>query len=295
MNNKKQISIQLNQPSSEKEKANATSLEEYIRENHHPVMDEDQTFKRNYTPGSDPFYSPKKQTFWTRYKSLILSALTAILIGSFLGFLMLKIFVDMDPEEVAFDSNSTNNQAVTASSEGEDEESKPANSDTESYQGRAFNFFVTQAGVFSTEGGAEELVQELSADGIKGMVWHRDGSFHVFVGLHSTHEGSKQFASTNFSTENEFYAGKEWQTNSNEINVSEQEIEWLQTIEIKIEEQLSNTTELVEEGKWLDAIPEELTDSSKAMVNDIEVLKDLEDEQAIQVQLLSILSKYENL
>ncbi|SHN08591.1 SPOR domain-containing protein [Gracilibacillus kekensis] len=295
MNNKKQISIQLNQPPSEKPKANATSLEEYIRENHHPVMDEDQTFKRNYTPGSDPFYSPKRQTFWKRYKSFFLSALTAILIGSFLGFLMLKIFIDIDPEEVTFDSNSTNNQAVTASSDEADEENETTSSETETYQGHNFHFFVTQAGVFSTEAGAEELVQELSTEGIKGMVWHRDDSFHVFVGLNSTLEGSKQFASANFPTGEEFYAGKEWQTNANELHVAKQDIEWLQTLETNIEEQISNTNELSEVEEWLEGKPEKPTETSQAIIAEIDILKDLNEEQAIQVQLLSILFQYENL
>ncbi|GAE92619.1 hypothetical protein JCM21714_1627 [Gracilibacillus boraciitolerans JCM 21714] len=294
MENKKQVTIQLNHKSSSEEKIKDDRLEDYIREHHHPI-DEGQTFKRNYTTDVNPFYPGKKQTFWMKYKSFILSALTAIFIGTFLGLMILKIFIDMDPEEVAFDANATNNQTVTTASGQTEAQNNSNTSAAGSYQTRDFTFFVTQAGVFSTKEGADQLLQNLQVKNIKGMVWHREENYHVFVGIHSTSEGSKQFAKTNFPAESEFYSGKDWQISSNEVTFSAQELAWLQALEPTLEAQVSNTTEPINQDKWLDKKPAELSELMQAMLAEIQGLDALDNEQAIQSRLLLIFYAYENL
>ncbi|WP_208590362.1 hypothetical protein [Gracilibacillus suaedae] len=300
MDNKKQISVQINQTKNGPTKhgsTNQSTLEDYIRENHHPMMDDDQVFKRKYTPDSSAFNRSKKPSFWSKYKSFIISACTAILIGSFLGFMMLKIFVDLDPEEVAFEQNTSNDQAVSATSDqSDDEDNTTANAqEGEVFQSHAFDFFVTQAGVFTNEDAAQQLVQELQEDQIESMVWSRDENFHVFVGLKSTHEASKQFTSSAFPSGYELYGGKEWNTNSVSISLSEAEKEWITGLEGLLEQMIEGSMDESAIDQWLADEPSGVSEEIQAISKEIESVKTAEDEQGTQVTLLKILNQYENI
>ncbi|MFD2657482.1 hypothetical protein [Gracilibacillus thailandensis] len=301
MDNKKQISIQINQNkngSTKHSSTNQSTLEDYIRENHHPMMDDDQVFKRKYTPDSSAFNQSKKPSFWSKYKSFIISACTAIVIGSFLGLIMLKIFVDLDPEEVAFEQqNTSNDQAVSATSDQSDEKGNTtANAqEGEAFQSQAFDFFVTQAGVFTNQSAAQQLVQELQEDQIESMVWSRDENFHVFVGLKSTHEASKQFTSSAFPSNYELYGGKEWHIESASISLSEEEKDWLAGLESLLEEMIEGNLDEAVIDQWLADQPSAVSEEIQAMSKEIESVKTEEDEQASQVTLLKILNQYENI
>ncbi|WP_018931436.1 hypothetical protein [Gracilibacillus lacisalsi] len=300
MDNKKQISVQINQNKNSSTKHNATNqstLEDYIRENHHPMMDDDQVFKRKYTPDSSAFNHSKKPSFWSKYKSFIISACTAIVIGSFLGLMMLNIFVDLDPEEVAFEQNTSNDQAVSATSDQSDEkDNTTANAqEGEAFQSQAFNFFVTQAGVFTNQSAAQQLVQELQEDQIESMVWSRDENFHVFVGLKSTHEASKQFTSSAFPSNYELYGGKEWHIDSASISLSEEEKDWLTGLESLLAQMIEGGMEEEAIDQWLADEPSAVSEEVQAISTEVESIKTTEDEQASQVALLKILNQYENI
>ncbi len=300
VDNKKQISVQINQNKNSSTKHNATNqstLEDYIRENHHPMMDDDQVFKRKYTPDSSAFNHSKKPSFWSKYKSFIISACTAIVIGSFLGLMMLNIFVDLDPEEVAFEQNTSNDQAVSATSDQSDEkDNTTANAqEGEAFQSQAFNFFVTQAGVFTNQSAAQQLVQELQEDQIESMVWSRDENFHVFVGLKSTHEASKQFTSSAFPSNYELYGGKEWHIDSASISLSEEEKDWLTGLESLLAQMIEGGMEEEAIDQWLADEPSAVSEEVQAISTEVESIKTTEDEQASQVALLKILNQYENI
>ncbi|QGH35179.1 hypothetical protein GI584_14480 [Gracilibacillus salitolerans] len=300
MDNKKQISVQINQnktDSSDRKSTNQSTLEDYIRENHHPVMDEDQVFKRKYTPDTNAFNRSQKPSFWSKYKSFLLSAITAIVIGSFLGFLMLKMFVDLDPEEVAFDQNTSNGQAVTATSDQSDEEENDtANVQAqEAFQSKAFDFFVAQAGVYSNEDAANQLVQELKRDQIESMVWPRDENYHVFVSIKSTHEASKQFTASAFPSSYELYGGKDWHINSSSISLSEEEQVWLTDLEGILDQMIEDNIDQAAIDQWLADEPSSISEEVQTLSTEIESIKTTEDEQSSQVILLKILNQYENL
>ncbi|WP_163582339.1 hypothetical protein [Gracilibacillus saliphilus] len=300
MDNKKQISVQINQNKNGSTKHNSTyqsTLEDYIRENHHPMMDDDQVFKRKYTPDSNAFNRSKKPSFWSKYKSFIISACTAIVIGSFLGLVMLNIFVDLDPEEVAFEQNTSNNQAVSATSDQSDEEDNTtANAqEGEAFQSETFDFFVTQAGVFTNQSTAQQLVQDLQEDQIESMVWTRDENFHVFVGLKSTHEASKQFTSSAFPSNYELYGGKEWHIDSASISLSEEEKDWFTGLESLLDEMIEGNMDEAAINQWLADEPSAVSEEIQAISAEVESINTTEDEQASQVTLLKILNQYENI
>ncbi|MGN8645659.1 hypothetical protein ACTNEO_08295 [Gracilibacillus sp. HCP3S3_G5_1] len=298
MDNKKQISVRINQNKSnspERKSSNQSTLEDYIRENHHPVIDDQHVFQRKYTPDTNSHNRSNKSSFWSKYKSFLISGATAVLIGSFLGVIMLHIFVDLDPEEVAFNSNSSNNQAVTASSELPEAEDDNNENVQDSYQSETFHFFVTQAGVFSSEEAANQLVQELQGEQIEGMIWPRDESYHVFVSVKPTNEASKEFTASTFPSSYEMYGGKEWNTNSVEIALSAEEKEWIEVLETILDQMIEGQIDEAAIDQWLNEIPANTSEDLQAISSEVESIKTLEDEQSIQVTLLQILKQFENL
>src|SRR5699024_8565706 len=202
----------------------SSSFSEFISNNHHPDI-ETKPYERTYLANA-----AKKQTrrakFWVKYKSLILSALTASVIGSGLGLVMLNIFADLDPEEIANNPSPTNNQTVlTANHQTENQDN------TVSFQSSSLNQYVIQAGVYSTETKAQEIIDQLSSENIQAMIWPREDKYHVFVAVHPSAESSKKYATESMGKDFEWYAGKSWPIPSRTIELKQNEIEWLASFE----------------------------------------------------------------
>ncbi|UOQ47296.1 hypothetical protein MUN88_14615 [Gracilibacillus caseinilyticus] len=300
MDNKKAITIQINRNQHDApthgeaqphNASNQASLEDYIRENHHPI-DDDHVFQRQYTPDPGSFKKKPSQSFWKKYKSLWLSALTAIIIGSFLGFIMLKMFVDLDPEEMAANQNSTNGAVQTTGSASE--ENSGGTNGGASFELKSFQLFVIQAGVYSNQAAAEELITGLEQENVAGMIWQRDGQYHVFIGAETSHDASKQFASSSLNTTYEIYAGKEWTTTAQTADVSAEEKGWLTDLGNIIDQQLAEGQDQASVTEWLQAKPENLSEKVQAVATTAEGFTNASDGQAKQVALLSIIAAYEN-
>ncbi|UOQ86157.1 SPOR domain-containing protein [Gracilibacillus salinarum] len=301
MDNKKAITIQINRnqhdaPSQRDAQvhnaSNQSSLEDYIRENHHP-MDDDHVFQRQYTPDPGSFKKKPSQSFWKKYKSLWLSALTAIIIGSFLGFIMLKMFVDLDPEEMATNQNSTNGAVQTTGSTSEENSGGATGGDA--LELKSYPLFVIQAGVYSNQAAAEELITGLEQENVAAMIWQRDDQYHVFVGAETSHDASKQFASSSINTTYEIYAGKEWTTNTETASVSAEEKAWLTDLGSMIDQQLADGLDPSSITEWLQAKPENMSEKVQVVATAADEFANASDEQAKQVALLSIIESYEKL
>ncbi|MDX8046571.1 SPOR domain-containing protein [Gracilibacillus sp. S3-1-1] len=289
MDNKKPISVRINQDktssSSSEPERRESSLEDYIRENHHPVIDDQHVYRRNYTPGNNN----KNGSFWSKYKPLLISGVTAIVIGSFLGVIMLRMFINIDPEEVAFDSSSTiNNQAASVSSE-------QVETKEENYQGKEYHFYVTQAGVFSSESAAEQLVAELKEENIDGMVWQRDDSYHVYVSLTSSQEASKDFTEKFISDSDDMYSGKPWDVNAESAALEEGESEWVQLLESSLEQMIEGNIDEGEMNRLLEDKPTNPSALVEQIVSILESLQAQNEEQSAQVLVLQVLYNYDRL
>lgn len=274
----------------EAQRKTTSSLEENRKFEERPKGNQHQVFKRNYYETATSAQSSKAAKIWDKYKTFIISALTAVIIGSFLGFIMLTIFVDLDPEEVQFDQQSPIT-AVTSSSE---DKSNAEGSQTE-HQTTAWPFFVIQAGIFSEKETADQLVQSLKTENINSMIWQREDKYHVFTGIHPTHQDSKQFASENLLSSKELYAGKEWTTISQSIKLSEAEKDWLTKIETEIDQLIQNPANRSNLEKLLNEKPANNSENFQAFYKSLEEYLSMDNQQSIQTQLLKILNYYEGL
>ncbi|GAB2560641.1 hypothetical protein [Gracilibacillus alcaliphilus] len=242
-------------------------------------------FSQPHVSGQDTFSYQKPPSFFDKYRSLLVSALIAILIGVSLGVIMLKIFIDLDPEEVAFQSGGTQGQAVTTKAQVNGDSSDVT------FESKGFDFFVTQAGVFTEEGKAKELMDRLEAEGIKPALWQRDDHLHVFVSLHADEAGSKTFAEADLPENMEFYAGKQWQIPSASQEITDQDKESLEQLEAIITQLIEGSDPSEAINQWqetssLDAAP---------IVKAFEQFEAAENQQTKQAAALVLLQAYEKL
>ncbi|WP_277678271.1 SPOR domain-containing protein [Gracilibacillus dipsosauri] len=280
MRENKGISIQINQPKKKIER----KLEAESK-----LLDEDKPYYNEHV-SSPPHYSSMKKRqngFWKKYRSFIYSSLTAVLIGTFLGFIMLKIFVDIDPEEMAFDQTE---QAVSTTKE-QTKNATEANTTTSTFEGVPITGYVVQAGVFSSETTAKELLDQLNNASIPSMIWQRDDNYHVFVGVHATTDGSKQFAEEDHLENWEVYAGKEWTTEPVQLSVDTAEAEWVKEFDTILKELITNPTNVTQLEQWLAKSPEELSQALAPLIDKVKAYT----AKAEMVDLLKIWYQYVNL
>ncbi|MFC4403968.1 hypothetical protein [Gracilibacillus xinjiangensis] len=256
MKNSNRISVHINQKKQEPKK---DPIEHLLEKEKKPTNEE------KSQPVYQPIHRPVKSGFWTTYRSFIYAALTAIVIGTFLGFIMLKIFVDMDPEEVSLDNNQRVNSVVTAS---EDVDTEEKSNDNPIFKSAAHQAFVVQAGVFSSESAATQLLNELKGSNIPAMIWQRDNQFHLFVSVHSTSDASKNYLKS-ITTDIEMYGGKAWTTVPVEISITESEKKWLESFDTLLP-QLFESPDMKLLKEWLTTKPDNLSPNLTAFNEKIE-------------------------
>ncbi|SER74765.1 hypothetical protein SAMN04487944_10997 [Gracilibacillus ureilyticus] len=270
MKNNNRISVQINH---QKRDSKKDPIEHLLEQEKKPV---------NYDTSPPVFQSvnrPAKPGFWTTYRSFIYAALTAIIIGTFLGFIMLKIFVDMDPEEVSFQNSEHVTSTVTAS-EGTKEVEQP-DSNLPVFKSNTHQAYVVQAGVFTSESAAIQLQNELKASNIPAMIWNRDNQYHLFTSVHSTSEASKKYLEA-VKSDVEMYGGKAWTTVPVEVSVTESEKKWLQSFDTLLPALLeSKDVSGLEE--WMAKKPAEISSTIESFVKKTEELSGKEKLDSLSV------------
>ncbi|ENH97948.1 hypothetical protein J416_02801 [Gracilibacillus halophilus YIM-C55.5] len=256
---------------------------------------EDHVYRRDYlteTSQETNIFPRKKMNRWKDYKSYILSAVAAVIIGSLFGLFMLKIFVDMDPEEVAFQDD----QRVNATGDPEEESNRASSNQSSDSKTTAFEFdssqaYVVQAGVFSSNESANKYVTKLEDKGSQAMVWEKEGTFHVFIGVHDSVDASKQFARQAFQLDQDIYPAKEWRTEAFTINMTAAEKEWFDPLPELINQTIAGTVSVDEWNNWLQQQPDQ-SETISPLIEKVEAIIPLAREdkssQELQVALLEL-------
>ncbi|WP_163537898.1 SPOR domain-containing protein [Gracilibacillus sp. YIM 98692] len=290
MKNKKGISIRIN-----KRKVSETPINQ--------EKDEISTYKRpsveEYTDDSHYFahhptveYSKnnKRQRF-QRYKPFLVSAMTAIVIGSLLGFFMIQIFVDLDNEEMTFNQDlqvSSTKEEANAVEEEDDRKS----TGQDDFKGSTLTGYVVQAGIFTSKAAAETTQSQLDAHSLSSMIWEKEDKYHIFVGVHSTSEASKAFANNYKKEEIELYGGKPWAIEIPETSLPSEEQQWLQEFDQLLETAISDVSSVKDFEKWLEQKPESVGEELKPLTDSVAELITLKDQQSLSVGLLNVWHEY---
>ncbi|MFC4558955.1 SPOR domain-containing protein [Virgibacillus kekensis] len=189
-----------------------------------------------------------------KLKPIIMAALSAAVIGSFLGFFMLNMFVDID--------TGMNAQGPSVPAAAEDSSDKKDNNGNSAGQEAGSSFtieakqaYVLQAGKFDSGENAEKLAAAFRDEGFSPMIWVKDDFHYVLAGLGNSEEQAKQLAASFSSKLLEVYV-KEWNTPSFETKLSAAEKEWFQAFEKQWSDSLIGLSrqETVTKDDWKDLI-----------------------------------------
>ncbi|WP_163970134.1 SPOR domain-containing protein [Oceanobacillus halotolerans] len=273
MENKRSITVKLNKKKSTKqssesaETSGATNPEELHDEMAAAVEGSDDkmdipAYARQHDPDDIHRGLQKKKKGFKNLKPILFAILSAIGVGSILGFIMLNFFGGMDDYTGTGDTNSS--VPAVIDDEGDDdshqttEEDEPQVTANSSASLPALTGFVVQAGVFSDEPNAEEAAKDLENSGYSSVVWNDGESYFLFTGVASTKEHANELAAT---IDEEVYV-KEWQTDEVELTLNEKEAQWIHNVSDQWKASLKSVSQngsLQTEGwnKVLEAFPTE--------------------------------------
>lgn len=159
------------------------------------------------------------------FKPVMLAISSAIVIGSILGIIMLRMFVGIESEI----AQGNNNSPVA----GVDNEDNGNNTEAglSAFSNGSIDAYVLQGGVFSEVENADDWVEYYDQAGLHSLIWEVDDQYFLLVGLANTDDQAKQFANDITAEEGFEVFDKEWNTAEREVDLIEEEDEWLQAFE----------------------------------------------------------------
>ncbi|MGP4108420.1 SPOR domain-containing protein [Virgibacillus sp. L01] len=213
--------------------------------------DEVPTFVRRHSDASNnEHYFGQKSRFST-FKPIILASVSAIIIGSVLGFFMLNMFVDID--------KGLNQQNYTVPAAVDDEETSKEGSEKESASDEvtsstpieSVNAFVLQAGKFEGEANANEMKSKFNQAGFSAMIWVKEDYYYVLAGIANSKDQANQLAKEFNDHQLEVFV-KNWNTESGDMKLTNDEVGWLKSYNKQWSESLSslNKNEKLSEDGW---------------------------------------------
>ncbi|OIK16971.1 hypothetical protein BIV60_01455 [Bacillus sp. MUM 116] len=155
-------------------------IEEYKIINH-------QTKKKSTFPKITSFNTNTKKIDGKGLKSIFISAVFAIVLGTGFGFLMLKLVNDQH-------SNKPTTGQILTEGEGTGKAAIPAASGATAVV-KPLTTFVIQGGVFSSKDGTQATSNQLAEKGAPSQSINIDGKEYLFLGVASTIDDAKKLGS----------------------------------------------------------------------------------------------------
>jgi stage II sporulation protein B len=159
-------------------------------------------------------------------KPVMLAVISALIIGSLFGVILLRMFVTMDGSPEL--GNNPNPAAVTAEEPAEENNEDTSVQDTNTVEFEPITANVLQGGIFSENENASAWALNFEELDIPVMIWNRDDQYYLFAGVKSSGEEASQAAAELETGELEIYS-KEWSTPPLEISLNANEEEWLKS------------------------------------------------------------------
>jgi len=199
----------------------AAAMEESSENNIH-------TFAREYDPTLKLSKTKKQNTNLNMFKPIIIAIISAITIGSIMGFVMLKIIVNFDN-----DVNATP-AYQTIPGQGQDDQNKSVEDETTSggtlITLDSMSAFVLQGGVFSSASNAEAESSKFIDQGYSPVIWEKDSQYYLLVSSGLSKEDLQDDINVLVGSGIDVYA-KEWVIGESEIKLSEEETNWVSSFQ----------------------------------------------------------------
>ncbi|MFB4166613.1 SPOR domain-containing protein [Virgibacillus sp. JSM 102003] len=217
--------------------------------------DEVPTFVRRHSDESNNEQYFGQKSRFSVFKPIILASVSAIIIGSILGFFMLNMFVDID--------KGLSQQNYTVPAAVDDEEANKEDSDNESASDevisstpiQSVDAFVLQAGKFEGETNANEMKSKFNQAGFSAMIWNKENYYYVLAGIASSKNQANQLAKEFNDHQLEVFV-KNWNTESSDMKLTDDEVSWYKSYNKQWTESLislSKDEKLSEDG-WANIV-----------------------------------------
>ncbi|WP_156291201.1 SPOR domain-containing protein [Oceanobacillus salinisoli] len=250
-----------------------------------------QTFERKMI---SPEATLKKSSKFTMFKPILIAISSAIAIGLVLSVIMFQVLIDV--EDGLANQTVTGMQATNGNQLDEEEVTNQTASDgaveSSSYTLEPLQAFVLQAGVFSEKENAEVWADNFSNIGLPSLIWQRGEQYFLLIGLADSKEQAGNIVNDLDTGEYDLFV-KEWSTTQGEVDLTEQEQNWLVSFQQTWQENISKTDNLSKDN-WGDLPTNKISESEKlsAFVNSIENMETLNGIEA-QQHLLQLMYEYE--
>lgn len=217
--------------------------------------DEVPTFVRRHSDDSDNEHYFGQKSRFSMFKPIILASVSAIIIGSVLGFFMLNMFVDID--------KGLSQQNYTVPAAVDDEEANKEGSDKESASDEVISStpiesvdaFVLQAGKFEGEANANAMKNEFNQAGFSAMIWFKENYYYVLAGIAKSKDQANQLAKEFKDHQLEVFV-KNWNTESSDMKLTNDEVSWFKAYNKQWTESLTalNKNEKLSEDGWANIV-----------------------------------------
>jgi len=213
----------------------------------------------------------ERKKIWSR---IILTALSAILIGTTFGLLMLTIF-----------SNGTETPAVNEANHQPTKENQSAGVSAQENQKVELDDlsgYVIQAGVFQSLEQAELTQETLATQGLQSIIWETETDYRVFLAIYQSEQDADLVGEKITDEGIETYV-RQWQSSSESIPLSEEEQAWLTEFQSLWEQSSTDFSSEIEQAwdSWLTIDSSEFTEP----LRDFHEVADLTLQQLNQEQL----------
>ncbi|KGX89202.1 SPOR domain-containing protein [Pontibacillus litoralis] len=276
----------------------ASAVEDWIKEKEKAEEENKyyKTSKRNRPSFSKVKSALRRQRKEVRLtagmKRMFLASISAVLVGVFLGLLMIRIFAGGDGQQMVGED-----QGVVIPADSEDQASEAIK---QAYSFPAVNLLVVQAGVFSTKDKAENWQQDMDEQGIETYIWPRDEQYYLLAGVASSENQASNIVD---EIQNQGFDAfvKEWSVQGGEKQVEKKEGDWVAA-------GMDHWSMLVEEANemdesvmgemttWIESRPSEVTESTSFLIANMEKLLNAAQaggQEEIQQHLLHVWHSYE--
>lgn len=143
----------------------------------------------------------------SKLQVLLITTLSAVVLGVIIGAVMLKLLTSFDAEETEVNATGQTSAALAEKSV-------------------LLTAYVLQGGVFSEKKNAEKWVKKYNKQGVPAVLWEREGNFYLFAGAAPAENQAREQAKKINSKKLDIYV-KEWTAPIAKGTLLTAEKEWL--------------------------------------------------------------------
>ncbi|WP_217586858.1 hypothetical protein [Lentibacillus saliphilus] len=216
----------------------------------------------------------KKSRYFGHFqlRSIVIAVFSAVAIGLCLGFIMLFIMGGgTDDQSTA--SNGSNGMSDQGTDNQDTEDTIGGNSERTM---KPMQAFVLQGGVFSSDENAQSFEQSFRDSGFSPVIWERDGTFYLFLGVTQTKQQGS--AITEAYSDHDIYV-KEWNLEAATLKLDSHMFAWLEAVQSTWQQSLQKVSEknVIDASAW-QAIINDYPNQSERFLELYNVIKNGQEE-----------------